>query len=228
VVEKLIAKLNREFAKLKFSVPWVYNPWEYAQEAYLDYWRRYGQGHKEFMLLGMNPGPWGMAQTGIPFGEVVLARDWLGIRGKIGKPKVEHPKRPIQGWDCPRSEVSGRRLWGYLKERFPDPKDFFAKAYVANYCPLVFMEESGANVTPDKLPKAERAPLLEICDQFLAAHLEQMQPKKLVGVGKWAEKQGKTLVDKLGLDIEVTSIPHPSPANPGANKGWGNELGALL
>jgi len=169
-----------------------------------------------------------MAQTGIPFGEVELARDWLGIQGKIGKPQKEHPKRPILGWDCTRSEVSGRRLWGYLKDRYPDPKNFFAHAYVANYCPLVFMQESGANVTPDKLPKAERLALLGICDEFLKAHLEQMQPKKLVGVGKWAEQRGQELVGKLGLPIEVLSIPHPSPANPAANKGWGHELGELL
>lgn len=227
-MEKLIRKLNKEFARLKFSVPWVYNPWEYAGEAYLDYWRRYGQGRKQLMLLGMNPGPWGMAQTGIPFGEVELARDWLGIRGHIGKPKREHPQRPVQGWECPRSEVSGRRLWGYLKEKYPNPEDFFANAYVANYCPLVFMEESGRNLTPDKLPKAERIPLLQLCDQFLLAHLEQMQPRKLVGVGKWAEQRGQELVAKLGLPIEVLSIPHPSPANPGANRGWGTELGALL
>lgn len=227
-MDKLIARLNKEFAKLKLSAPWVYNPWEYAGEAYLDYWRHYGQGRKELVLLGMNPGPWGMAQTGIPFGEVELARDWLGIRAPIGKPKKEHPKRPILGWECPRSEVSGRRLWGYLREKFPNPEDFFKKGYVANYCPLVFMEESGANLTPDKLPKAERTALLALCDQALLAHLEQMQPKKLVGVGKWAQQQGQALVDKHGLDIQVLSIPHPSPANPGANRGWGNELGALL
>ena len=227
-MEKLITRLNKEFARLKFSAPWVYNPWEYTCEAYLDYWRRYGQGQKELMLLGMNPGPWGMAQTGIPFGEVELARDWLGIRGQIGKPKREHPQRPIQGWDCPRSEVSGRRLWGYLRDRYPDPADFFKKGYVANYCPLVFMEESGRNLTPDKLPKAERTALLALCDQALLAHLEQMQPQKLVGVGKWAQQQGQALVEKHGLPIQVLSIPHPSPANPGANRGWGSELGELL
>ncbi|MBS2037729.1 single-stranded DNA-binding protein [bacterium] len=227
-VEKLITRLNQEFAKLRFSAPWVYNPWEYAAEAYLDYWRRYGQGQKELMLLGMNPGPWGMAQTGIPFGEVELARDWLGIRGRIGKPAREHPQRPIQGWDCKRSEVSGRRLWGYLREKFPKPEDFFKKAYVANYCPLVFMEESGRNLTPDKLPKAERTALLALCDQALLAHLEQMQPQKLVGVGKWAQQQAQALVDRHSLPIQVLSIPHPSPANPGANRGWGNELGELL
>ena len=224
----MLARVNQEFENLDFSAPWVYNPWNYASAAYLEYWQRYGQGRKEVVLLGMNPGPWGMAQTGIPFGEVSLARDWLGIQAPIGQPPKTHPKRPIQGWDCQRSEVSGRRLWGFLRERFETPQRFFQWGYVANYCPLVFMHESGANLTPDKLPKAEREPLLEICDRSLLFHLRQLRPKKLIGVGKWAQQQAQQLVHRCGLDMEVLSIPHPSPANPAANRGWGQELEELI
>ena len=36
-------------------------------------------GRKEAVFLGMNPGLWGMAQTGVPFGTVSLVRDWMGI-----------------------------------------------------------------------------------------------------------------------------------------------------
>ena len=224
----MLESVNHKLRSLKFSVPWVYNPWEYAGRAYLQYWQRYGQGPKEVVLLGMNPGPWGMAQTGIPFGEVAMARDWLGIDAPIGQPDRQHPKRPIQGWDCPRSEVSGRRLWGFLREKFGTPGRFFQWGYVANYCPLVFMQESGANLTPDKLAKAERTALLEVCDQSLLYHLQQLRPKKLVGVGKWAQQQAQQLVDRHRLNLQVLSIPHPSPANPAANRGWGQELAELL
>ena len=227
-MKRLLERLNRAFAQLEFSAPWVYNPWDYAQQAYLEYWQRYGQGSKEVVLLGMNPGPWGMAQTGIPFGEVDLAHNWLGIRAPIGQPARQHPRRPILGWNCPRSEVSGRRLWGFLKEHFITPEAFFAWGYVANYCPLVFMQEGGGNLTPDKLPRGERSALLELCDQSLLFHLQQLRPRKLVGVGKWAQQQGQALVSRHGLEIEVVSIPHPSPANPSANRGWGAELGQLL
>lgn len=224
----ILEELNQAFGRLSFSAPWVYNPWDYAREAYLQYWQRYGNTAKKVVLLGMNPGPWGMAQTGIPFGEVSLARDWLGIDAAIGKPRNEHPARPVLGWACPRSEVSGRRLWGFLKERYGEPAPFFEQAYVANYCPLVFMEESGRNLTPDKLPKKEREPLLQLCDRALLAHLEVLRPKTLVGVGKWAQQQAQSLVDRHGWEVQVLSIPHPSPANPGANRGWGSELDQIL
>jgi single-strand selective monofunctional uracil DNA glycosylase len=219
-----LADWNAQLARLRFAGVWVYNPWDYAGQAFLQYWQRYAQGPKQVIFLGMNPGPWGMAQTGIPFGEVELARTYLGLDAPIGKPAREHPARPILGWQCKRSEVSGRRLWGTIAQRFPQAEDFFQRGFVANYCPLVFMEESGRNLTPDKLPKAERTPLLEICDQALAYQLKLLQPKAVVGVGKWAEQRAQQVVTQSGLDLQVASIPHPSPANPQANRGWGQEM----
>lgn len=228
LVRDLIERLNQRYAQLQFDVPWVYNPWDYAREPYLQYWERYGQGPKELVLMGMNPGPWGMAQTGIPFGEITHARDWLGITAPVAQPARQHPRRPIHGWDCQRQEVSGKRLWGALRERYPQPEEFFRKGFVANYCPLVFMEESGRNITPDKLPKAQREALLACCDAGMLEKLQRLQPKRLIGVGKWAEARARNLVDKHGLPIIVQGIPHPSPANPAANRGWGAELNALL
>ena len=222
--EATLDRLNAKLQAIHFASPvtHVYNPLEYARASYLDYWRRYGQGRKRVVLLGMNPGPWGMAQTGVPFGEVGMVRDWLGIEGEIHSPSPIHPARPIEGWACARSEVSGRRLWGFVRERYPDPQDFFQHAYVANYCPLIFLEESGRNRTPDKLPKAEREPMLAACNEALLELVEDLRPELVVGVGKWAEQQA------LALGLPAVSIPHPSPANPGANSGWGRELGDLL
>src|SRR5688572_32536315 len=95
----------------------------------------------------MNPGPFGMAQTGVPFGDVAMVRDWLGIVAAVAKPRDEHPKRPVLGFECQRSEVSGARLWGWARARFGTPQRFFERFFVANYCPLAFMESSGANRT---------------------------------------------------------------------------------
>jgi len=105
----------------------------------------------------MNPGPFGMAQIGVPFGEIASARDWLGLEGPVGQPRTVNPKRPVEGFACARSEVSGQRLWGLFRARFGAPEAFFAEHFVANYCPLVFFE-GGRNLTPDKLPMAEHAP----------------------------------------------------------------------
>lgn len=196
----------------------VYNPLVYARASHNQYLKKYGKRRREIILLGMNPGPWGMAQNGVPFGEIGLVRDWLGIREAVDKPSREHPKRPIEGFDCTRSEVSGARLWGWARDRFGTPKEFFRRFYIANFCPLCFMEESGRNRTPDKLPAQERQPLLDACDEALRRTVGYFRPRHVIGVGNFAEKRAQTALD--GFDISIGRIPHPSPASPTANRGW--------
>jgi len=196
----------------------VYNPLVYARDAWDQYCDRYAQGPREVLLLGMNPGPWGMAQVGVPFGEIAAVRDWLGINARVLSPDNPHPKRPVLGFDCTRSEVSGRRLWGWARDRFATPDAFFARFLVINYCPLVFLEESGRNRVPEKLPKAERAPLFAACDRALVATVEHFDPAYVIGIGKFAERQARRLVGDR--DLHVASVPHPSPASPLANRGW--------
>ena len=168
-----------------------------------------------------------MAQVGVPFGEVAAARDWLGIEAPVGKPEPEHPKRPILGFQCTRSEVSGRRLWGWAADRFKAPDAFFARFFVANYCPLVFMEEGGRNRTPDKLPRAEREALFAACDRALLSTLDYLKPSLAVGVGKFAEDRIRAVAgDRPGL--KIGRILHPSPASPAANRGWAPQVEAQL
>ena len=222
-IEKVTAaarRLAKEAGKLEFAAPvtHVYNPLDYAWEAHRRYLEMLNPNGVDILFLGMNPGPWGMAQTGVPFGHVPTVRDWLGIEAKIKQPALIHPKRPVEGLACSRSEVSGERLWGLFRERFKTPAKFFNKHFVTNYCPLVFMEESGRNRTPDKLKPAERAALQEICDAHLTAVLEAVEPRVAVGVGAYAENCIRRVVgDK---PIKVIRILHPSPASPLANKNW--------
>jgi single-strand selective monofunctional uracil DNA glycosylase len=219
---KFLDELNRALAPLTFADPvhTIYNPLIYARGAYEDYWHRYATGQKSVLFMGMNPGPWGMAQTGIPFGEVSTVRDWLKIEAPIGKPVPEHPARPIQGLACPRTEVSGQRIWGWIRRRFGTPEEFFRNHFIANYCPLVFMEESGRNRTPDKLPKHEREPLFAACDRALQETARILKPKAIVAVGKFAEGRARIALPSL----PIVTIPHPSPANPAANRGWEEEV----
>jgi single-strand selective monofunctional uracil DNA glycosylase len=166
----------------------------------------------------MNPGPFGMAQTGVPFGDVALVRDWLGIQGKVGRPAEEHPARAITGFECPRGEVSGQRLWGFARDTFGTAERFFARFFVANYCPLAFMEASGKNFTPDKLPKDEQGPLFEACDRALVRVTDALRPGMVIGVGAFAEKRASlALADR---PLRIGTILHPSPASPLANRGW--------
>ncbi len=214
---------------LNFSDPvaWVYNPLRYAWPLHEQYVRRWGASPRRVLMLGMNPGPWGMAQTGVPFGEIAAVRDFLDLEGQVGHPDPEHPKRPVQGLDCPRSEVSGRRLWGFFGEKFGGPEGFFADHFIVNYCPLVFMEESARNRTPDKLPAPESAPLFAACDRRLIRLVDLYQPEWVIGVGGFARKKLDTLFGPKAprgatehCPAHIGTVLHPSPASPAANRGW--------
>jgi len=173
----------------------------------------------------MNPGPFGMAQTGVPFGDVASVREWLGIEVPIERPAREHPRRPVEGFACPRSEVSGTRLWGALARHFGQPGAFFSEHYIANYCPLVFIEETGRNRTPDKLPAAERESLYRACDRHLERIVAILEPEWVVGIGRFAEARAREV---LGGTLRVGGILHPSPANPRAHASWAAKARAEL
>lgn len=217
---KAAARPRDEVGQLQFAPPvtHVYNPLDYAWESHRQYLERYASERKRVVFLGMNPGPFGMAQTGVPFGEVAAVRDWLGILAPIGTPRRQHPKRPIAGFGCQRSEISGQRLWGLFAARFGTAPKFFAEHFVANYCPLAFMEEGGANRTPEKLPANEREPLFALCDRHLRALVSALEPEWLVAIGDFAMKRALHVLP--GAAPRLVRILHPSPASPAANREW--------
>lgn len=222
---KLIASTLRlvdNLRGLRFSPPVdrVYQPLEYAWKPHLRYLERFGNGPKRTVFLGMNPGPFGMAQTGVPFGEVAAVRDWMGINEVVGRPEGEHPKRPVDGFDCQRSEVSGRRLWGLFAERFGTPEVFFKDHFVLNFCPLVWMSATGANLTPDKLSAVEMEPVERSCLMHLSEVIALLRPDYLVGVGAFAEERLRRAAEGCGSKAVIGRVLHPSPASPAANRGW--------
>jgi len=239
VAQQLLAaarELSQALAVLRFDPPiaHVYDPLQYAWEPYEAYVERYGDSRKRVVLLGMNPGPFGMMQTGVPFGEVAAVRDWMGLRASVGRPAREHPRRPIEGFGCTRSEVSGRRLWGWAALRFGTAPAFFRDWFVLNYCPLVFLEASGRNFTPDKLPAAQRQAVEQACDRHLAAALTALQPEWAIGVGAFAERRLRDVLESDLVDsaparrTKVAQILHPSPASPAANRGWADAVDRTL
>jgi len=216
-------KLSQAVSGLAFSAPvtHVYNPLDYAWRTHEQYLRRYGEGRKRIIFLGMNPGPFGMTQIGVPFGEIAAARDWLLLDAPINKPPLENPARPIEGWGCPRSEVSGRRLWGLFAQRFGTPENFFADHFVANYCPLAFFA-GGRNITPDKLSGNEAAPLFAVCDEHLVKVVKATGAEWVVGIGAFAEAQAQRALSNVP-GVQFGRILHPSPASPAANRGWAEQ-----
>jgi single-strand selective monofunctional uracil DNA glycosylase len=227
------AVLRDRMGKMIFAPPVarVYNPLSYAWGAFEEYVTRYGATEKRVLFLGMNPGPWGMTQTGVPFGEIAAVRGWLGISAPIGRPGAEHPKYPVDGYGCRRSEVSGRRLWGLFEERFGTAESFFEEHFVVNYCPLLFIEawarqgrEGARNLTPDKLPPSERAALYDACDAHLRQLVKIFSPRYVIGVGNFAATRAQeALKEVLKALLTIGKILHPSPASPKSNSDWSGE-----
>lgn len=214
---------------LHFSAPVTHtlNPLTYAWAPHEQYLRKFGRGRKRVVFLGMNPGPFGMVQVGVPFGEVNAVRDWMRIDGTVAEPKVGNPSRPVEGFACQRSEISGQRLWALFSRRFPRAEDFFADHFVLNYCPLAFFDKA-RNVTPDKLPRNETDPLYAACDEHLRACVRALEAEWVVGIGKFAETQAKLALHASHPKMMIGTVLHPSPASPMANRGWAPQAAAQL
>lgn len=228
----IFQRLCDEVDDLKFSSPVVsvYNPLRYAWDGFKQY-AKFSHGRKRVVFVGINPGPWGMAQTGIPFGEINAVKNFLGINEiTITPPESQNLSYPIRGLNCGRSEVSGKRLWGLFSSRFGNAERFFAENFVLNYCPLLFLgrTEKGSirNFTPDKIDPSERMRLCRICDSALIEAVETLKPDHVVGVGTFAYKRAKTAL--ICQRAAITKILHPSPANPRANHDWAGKTERTL
>jgi hypothetical protein len=82
-----------------------------------------------------------------------------------------------------------------------------------NYCPLVWMSATGANLTPDKLPASEMQPVEQACLKHLAEVIELLDPSYLVGVGGFAEDRLTRAAAACGSKATVGRVLHPSPAS---------------
>ena len=216
IAERLSHKLSGTIPLL--GADYVYDPSVYAKCPHDNYLQRFAKGQKRVLLLGMNPGPWGMAQIGVPFGSVPHARDWLKVEGKIGVPERFHPSRPVLGWECHRVEPSGRRLWSLLESIYGAPCNMAKELVVLNYCPLLFLKANGQscrNLPLNNLRGAKK--LLQACDESLGEMLDVVKPEVAIGIGMFAEKRLRLVA---GKKIKVGRMLHPSPASPMANQGF--------
>ena len=203
------------------SVDVCYNPLEYAWDAHEAYLRRMGDSGARTIVLGMNPGPHGMGQVGIPFAATSVVRDLLEITGiPVNQPKAVDPRRPVVGLEYPREEVSGTRLWGLLAERYGDADAIASHVFLVNHCPLMlFSGPRATNITPDKIAGPTAQELLERCDEHLREVVSILNTERVIGVGKFAESRARSALDDG--TIEVVGCWHPSPASPLANRNGG-------
>lgn len=217
-LQQIARRLARQLDALAWPTPsHVYDPLVYAWDGYAQFLQRFGEAKGRVLIVGMNPGPWGMAQTGVPFGNVSAVRDWFRIDTKLARALPEqHPKYPILGMACTRDEGSGKRLWGWAAARVGTPEAFFERFFTWNYCPLLFLGQ-GHNLIPSALSAAEQRQLQGPCDAALRGAVERLAPQAIVALGRYAQARVQAVV---GGGVPVHYLLHPSPANPAANRRW--------
>ncbi|XP_059139314.1 uncharacterized protein LOC131927619 [Physella acuta] len=217
--KELCEKLSR--VSLPGKIQYVYNPLEYAFDSHLNFVRRFCTGEKYILFVGMNPGPFGMSQNGVPFGECAIVKEWLQIEGEVLKPVLEHPKRRVVGLECSRSEVTGGRFWQLFRTLCHTPEHFFRTSYVHNLCPFAFLTDSGKNVTPPQLTSSVLDQINALCNATLVEVVRLLKCKYVICIGKYALAQAQKALSADEFNgITLECLMHPSPINPAANKGW--------
>ena len=208
------------------GVAFAYHPLRYAWDAHAAYLARYGEGRPgRAVFIGMNPGPWGMTQSGVPLADPALARAWMGLHGRVASPAHAHPKVPVLGYASTRRDPTGAKFYGWAQARYGTAERFFAEAFVLNYCPLLFLDEAGRNVTLPALAAEDARRLFAACDAHLAEALRALQPRRVLPRGAFAAERVRVVLDAERLEVPVRQVRHPSPANPANNAGWGDDVG---
>ena len=209
-----------------------------APDGRLDFYEPAGATRpRRYLILGMNPGPHGMVQTGLPFGDVVNAAAMLGYRtgDQVPAPDLAgvelHPSRPVIGLSATRREASGERLWGGLAAIFGGLEQTLAACFAANYCPLAYFADDaqGTNVTPEdfgkKTIKGEPNPrhdpgyaaeLDKVCLPYLVRVARAMRVEVILAVGRYAEAKANIIAalqpdDSRPARPKVVYLTHPSP-----------------
>ena len=228
ICDAAIPKLEK-----KTIVAHATNPLDYAWPHHEQYLLKWGNRGGKTLLLGMNPGPWGMAQTGVPFGATEVAQSFLQIEAReLETPSNAHPKRPIEGMALERQEISGTRLWNLMKAHFGTVENTFNNLFVVNHCPLLLLGETGKNITPNNLPSAIMSPLLKACDEHLLDVIDIIGVTRVIGIGKYAEQRARLALgaektgsgtSRDGRSIRINTCWHPSPASPLANRNDGED-----
>lgn len=226
-IKKTIEKANSELHLLYKDIPYfIYNPLEYCLDPFIQYLEKGGE-KRDIVFLGMNPGPFGMMQNGIPFGASNFVNNYLNIEKDFDKQKIEkeHPKYKIIGKNIERQEISGTKLWGLIQSFYPDSNTFLENQIVLNYLQLAILDkEKGKNITPDKLNKDVRTKIENICDNQLREILDILESKVLIGVGKYSYDS----LLRVKKNEKVIKINHPSPLNARYFKTWTEDTKKLL
>ena len=178
-------------------------------------------------MLGMNPGPFGMAQTGVPFGDVAMVRDFVGITGRVGKAAARASAAAGDGLRLPPLGGERHAVLGLGARPFRDARSGSSTAPSSRTGARSCSWRSRArNRPPDKLRAGERAQLFAACDDALVADRGGARGRRSSSASAASPSSARETA--LGGDVEIGRILHPSPASPAANANWAGLVDAEL
>lgn len=134
----------------------------------------------------------------------------MGLRGQVDKPPLLHPKRPIEGLESTREEPSGKRLWTLFQKLSNGSLDiFFEQCFVHNFCPLVFFNKNGNNITPNELKAPYKQQIRDECLRITEEILKLIQPEIIVAIGLYVYDTLRK--SEYCKTKRLLRLAHPSP-----------------
>lgn len=150
----------------------------------------------------------------------------MQLRGNVKQPQQIHSKRPINGLNHTTEEQSGKRLWGLLQHLAEGDLDvFFEQCFVHNFCPLMFFDRNGKNITPNELRGTYQQEVRDVCMKALEELLELQQCEVIVAVGEYVYRCLQR--SEFCSTKTIFKLPHPSPRTKG-NENWISKTDELI
>ncbi|XP_037927861.1 single-strand selective monofunctional uracil DNA glycosylase-like [Teleopsis dalmanni] len=215
-IEKELNEKLRHYRAPIEDITHIYNPVEYAADLHCEYLRKYLDRPKRVVFLAVHPEQNGMAQTGVPFGNVSTVRDMMKLCGEVKQPNRLHPKHPVLGLNCHINEPSGVRFWGLMDKIAGSLDTFSEQCFVHTFCPLLFFNEYGRTIEPCVLPFEIKYPMRDLLVEALCKEMKLVQPEIIVVTGNYVYN-GLQRSELYAKTLLVMTNPHPWVPN---NHNW--------
>jgi single-strand selective monofunctional uracil DNA glycosylase len=220
--------------RIAASTGWkIWNPGLYAASWHALFRKEYPASAGCILVFGLNPGPYGMAQTGIPFTDLKRLREHLPRLAKglerrgCSLAGVGLAPRSLRPYLSRTFESSAVRVYRFLSRGWGSAEDGWRSVVVANPCSLLFMDAAGENRTPADLVGAvsrrtgslvAARRLRERCNALrrLAAReaVRVLSPRGVVLLGKDAQRAMQTGIAPLLGPDSILGWEHPARAVP--------------
>ena len=186
----------------------VWNPQLYGLPLY----RRFAAEHLPharggIVAFGLNPGKYGMAQTGIPFTDVTrAARVGIAIEPPGLAPASLRPF--LKSYRVERSSAS---VYGLLDEAWGSPREGWRALWAVAPCGLLFLEKDGENVTPADARLARRDDVRELRLRVIRESIAAAKPRGVLLLG---QDVARVAAEALAAE-DVLVVDHPVARGPG-------------